>query len=255
MKEDINQKVSIITPVYNSASFLKATLESVLIQTYRDWELITVDDCSTDKSLDILREFESKDSRIKILRLNKNQGQINARNKALNLASGRYIAFLDSDDIWRKEKLEKQINFLKRNDATIVHSFYDYIDETGQGLDKIIKAPYEIQYKQLLNTNYLGCLTVIYDVLKAGKQSMPYVGKRDDWACWLHILRQGHSAFCIPEVLASYRVRNNSLSSNKIKTIQYNWGILRNDQGLSILKASYHFSINIILSIKKYYLI
>ena len=254
MRDSGNQKVSIITPVYNSALFLKATIESVLTQTYNDWELITVDDCSTDKSLDILKDFESRDNRIKILILEKNEGQINARNKALSIASGRYIAFLDSDDIWGEEKLEKQISFLKKKDATIVHSYYNYIDEAGNDLGKIIKAPYEIQYKQLLNTNYLGCLTVIYDANKAGKQSMPYVGKRDDWACWLHILNQGHSAFCLPEVLASYRVRSNSLSSNKFKTIQYNWGILREDQGIPFIKATYHFTINIFLSLKKYYL-
>ena len=253
MKSLDNNKVSIITPVYNSAAYLAETICSVLAQTYLDWELILIDDCSTDNSLSLINEYSRNDIRIKVIQQSHNQGQIFARNRGLDSASGRYIAFLDSDDIWVKDKLEKQITFLNERGAAIIHSYYDYIDEESAKLNKVIKAPEKITYNHLLNTNYLGCLTVLYDTLKTDKQKMPNVGKRDDWACWLNILKQGHTAYCIPEVLASYRVRTNSLSSNKLKTIQYNWGILRRNQGLSFTKTSYHFIVNIFLSIKKYY--
>ncbi len=249
-----NHKVSIITPVYNSAAFIAETLNAVINQTHTNWELIAVDDCSKDNSLSILEEYAVKDKRIKIIIQDENQGQITARNMALQEATGRYIAFLDSDDIWKPHKLERQLQFMKNKNAAIVHSYYENIDENGDKLNKTIKAPLIVNYKQLLNTNYLGCLTVLYDTKKIGKHMMPYVGKRDDWACWLNILKQGHVAYCIPEVLAFYRIHSNSLSSNKMKTSMYNWGILRNNQNLPIPQAAYHFSMYFFLSIKKYYL-
>lgn len=248
-----NTKVSIITPVYNAAPFLDATIRSIQAQTHRDWELLVVDDCSTDNSVAIIKAYAQQDARIKLLKNDKNQGQIATRNKAIKAASGRFIAYLDSDDIWKANKLEKQVQFLIEKEATFVHAYYEYIDEKGTALNKVIKAPFEIDYKKLLNTNYIGCLTAMYDTQKVEKMLMPYVGKRDDWACWLNILKQGHKAYCLPEILAAYRVGHNSLSSNKLEMAKYNWGILRQNQGLSIFKAAYHFSMYFYLSIKKYY--
>ena len=153
--------VSIITPMYNSGKFIKDTIDSVLSQTYKEWEMIIVDDCSTDISPEIVKSYVGSESRIKYIRTDKNGGVSNARNIALKNANGQYIAFLDSDDIWDKEKLEKQINFMKEKDCAISFTSYELIDEENKRLDKIVRVVPSIDYKTLLKGNILGCLTVI----------------------------------------------------------------------------------------------
>ena len=182
-----------------------------------------------------------KDERIILIKNEKNCGQSQSRNIALNRAKGRFIAFLDSDDIWCSTKLEKQINFLLAHSKGFVFSYYDLINEDGEQLNKQIKAPLEVNYSKLLHANYIGCLTVLYDTWVIGKVKIPNVKRRDDWACWLNILKQGHTAYCLPESLAYYRVRKSSISSNKFKVLKYNWNILRKNQNLSLITSSYYF--------------
>lgn len=247
--------VSIITPVYNSAPFLGKTLQSVINQSFEDWEMILVDDCSTDNSVQIIKELAEQDNRLILLENEENLGQIKSRNRAIERAMGRYIAMLDSDDIWHPQKLEKQLVHFEDTGCVIQHAYYEQIDENGNSLERIVKAPIKINHRRLLRSNYMGCLTVIYDTGKVGKAFMPEVGKRDDWACWLSILKQGHEAYCIPEVLAYYRVRKNSLSSNKLKMLYYNWRILTSHQGVSPWEAIFfmvnHIFRNVVKSIKR----
>ena len=233
--------VSIITPAYNSCKYISATIDSVLAQTCTNWELIIVDDCSTDNTVQIINEYIKKDKRIILIKNETNCGQSKSRNLALNQVKGRFIAFLDSDDIWHSNKLEKQINFSLDNSKSFVFSYYEEIDEDGKRLNRQIKAPLEVSYSELLHANYIGCLTVLYDTWAIGKVKIPNVKKRDDWACWLNILKQGYTAYCLPESLAYYRIRKSSISSNKFKVLKYNWNILRKNQNLSLITSSYYF--------------
>ena len=159
----MNNKVSVITASYNCAKFIEESIKSVLNQTYDNLELIIVDDCSTDNTEEIVNEYIKKDSRIKFYRLNNNSGAAVARNKGLDEATGRFIAFLDSDDIWDKQKLEKQINFMQTNNYGFSFTSYRLIDENGGLLNKEIRVPNEITYKKLLKNTIIGCLTVIID--------------------------------------------------------------------------------------------
>ncbi len=243
--------ISIITPVYNSAAFIGDTIESVLNQTYTNWEMILVDDVSTDDSVAVIKSFD--DDRIKLIQLEKNSGPAVARNTAILKAKGRYIAFLDSDDLWLPEKLEKQLAFIQQKNCAVVHSAYEIMDAAGNHTGKIISAPETLTYNQLLNYNYIGCLTGMYDTEKTGKVLMPDISKRQDYGLWLAILRQGYIACFQHEVLALYRTGRVSVSSNKAATASYNWKILREIEKLPLWKAVWHFSVYTFLGFKKYY--
>lgn len=247
----MNIEVSIITPVYNSSEFIAACIKSVLKQTFINWEMILVDDLSTDNSIDIIQSFD--DDRLKLIPLKVNSGPAIARNKAIELAQGKYIAFLDSDDLWLPEKLEKQLAFMKQNNFAITHTAYETIDALGNKQNKVIKAPKEITYNNLLNYNYIGCLTGMYNTDLCGKVYMPNIAKRQDYGLWLTLLKQGHKAYFLEDVLALYRTGRTSLSSNKWETAKYNWQLLRDNEKLSFAKASWHFLVYTFLGFKKYY--
>jgi len=253
-----NQLVSIITPSYNSAKYIAQTIESVLAQTYQDWEMIIVDDCSKDNCLEIIELYVQKDSRIRLHQLEKNSGASVARNTAIKLAQGRFIAFLDSDDLWLPQKLEVQISFMINNNLALSYTAYKKVDADGNVGTKIIHVPVKASYSTLLNTNYIACLTGIYDVSICGKHFMPDISHRQDYGLWLNILKKiGHedyafwlgtlkqfsssSAGGLNEPLALYRVHNNSLSSNKFKSAFYHWLVLRRIEKLSLWKSLYHF--------------
>jgi teichuronic acid biosynthesis glycosyltransferase TuaG len=219
--------VSIITPTYNSEKFISATILSLLSQTYTNWEMIIVDDCSTDTTEEIIQEFIQKDFRISFYQLQKNSGPGIARNQAVDLAKGRYIAFLDSDDLWKPEKLQKQIEFLILNNLPFTFSFYECIDEEGKPLNIKIEAPLKLHYFQLFFCNFVGNLTGIYDVNCFGKIPISSIRKRQDWMVWLTVLKKIKTAQPIPESLAFYRVRKDSISSSKWKLIQHNYTVYR----------------------------
>ena len=219
--------VSIITPTYNSEKFIADTIRSVQNQTYSNWEMIIIDDCSTDTTAQIITEFESSDKRIVFYKLNKNAGAGVARNQAITMAKGRFIAFLDSDDLWKPEKLQKQVDSLLTHNLPFTFSFYDCMDEAGNSLQKRIEAPKKLHYWQLFFCNFVGNLTGIYDVEFFGKIPISSIRKRQDWMVWLTVLKKMKSAEPIAESLAIYRVRQDSISSSKIKLVQHNFAVYR----------------------------
>lgn len=239
-KEIEKEKISIIVPMYNAEKFIGKTIESVLAQTYQNWEMLIMNDVSTDNSLAIVSMYAKKDERIKIVNTEKNVGVVKGRNFLIDLASGKYIAFLDADDYWHNEKLEKQIKFMKEKNASISCTEYTRVKENEEKInDVIIKE--EISYNDMLKNNYLGCLTVIYDAEKIGKRYFKELEKNEDYVLWLEIAKDVNTIYGLKENLAYYRVLDNSRSSNKVKTAKVRWEIYRKIEKLSLLKSIYYF--------------
>lgn len=231
----MSELVSIITPTFNAEKYIRATIESVQKQSYQNWEMILVDDGSSDGTVTIIKEFAQKDDRIKLKELSRNSGNGFARNVALEKAAGKYIAYLDADDLWFPLKLEKQIDFLKANNLRFTFSFYNCIDEEGNTLNKRVEAPMHLTYNQLFFCNYVGNLTAIYDVDYFGKIVLEATQKRQDWRLWLTILKQIEVTKPVPETLAFYRIRKDSISSSKFKLIRHNFGVYREFHGFNFV--------------------
>lgn len=244
--------VSIITPSYNSAIFIKESIDSVIGQTYTNWEMIIVDDCSLDNSNAIIEGYIKKDNRIKLIKLDENSGPAVSRNRAIKEAKGRYIAFLDSDDFWDKYKLTRQLGFMnEKSVAFCFTAYYRIKEDTGKTID-YQTVPDKVDYATLLKQCVIGCLTVVYDTDKLGKIYMPHIIKRQDYALWLKILKQIPYAYGIDEPLAYYRVRISSVSSNKLTASKYHWKVLREIEKLPLYKAMYYFTWYTYKSILKY---
>ncbi|TDE04340.1 glycosyltransferase family 2 protein [Flavobacterium sandaracinum] len=233
-----NPLVSIITPSFNSAKFIAETIQSVQNQTYQDWEMIIVDDCSTDETVSIIEEIVNNDNRIHLFQLQKNAGTGIARNTALEKATGKFIAFLDADDLWKPEKLDKQLTFMKANNLPFTFSFYDCINEAGIPVNKRVEAPLHLSYQQLFFCNYIGNLTGIYDVNYFGKIAISSIRKRQDWMMWLTILKKIQFAQPVPESLALYRIRENSISASKFDLIKHNFYVYRAHHRLNLIGAT-----------------
>lgn len=246
----MNELVSIIVPVYNSEKYIKETIESIKKQTYKNWELILVDDKSTDKSIKLIEEF--KEERIKLLKLERNSGAAVARNTGIEIAKGRYITFLDSDDFWEYNKLEKQVEFMKEKECAFSFSGYQFVDKNGKKNGKIVNVPKTLKYKQALKNTTISTITVMLDMKKLSKEDikMPNV-KNEDSATWWKILRKGYIAFGINEVLSYYRRHENTASSNKVESIKNTWKLYRKNENLSIIKSMYYFNCYIINAIKR----
>lgn len=212
--------VSIITPTYNSAAFISKTIESILAQTYKNWELIITDDCSSDDTVSIVREYLIKDKRIKLFQLPLNSGGGVARNNSIKEARGRYIAFCDSDDRWTPNKLSAQISFMKKKDCAFSYTSCVNCDEEGNevGIDLCYS---KITYRKELCDNFIGCLTAVYDVEKIGKVYMLPIRKRQDWGLWISVLKKCRIGYGIKETLGYYTIRKGSVSSNKLSLIRY----------------------------------
>jgi glycosyltransferase involved in cell wall biosynthesis len=247
----MNNLISIITPSYNSSKFISQTIDSVLAQTYQNWEMIIVDDVSSDSTIDIIKTYTVKDSRIKLIKLKVNSGPAIARNKGIRDAKGRYIAFLDSDDLWKHHKLKRQIDFMNKNNLSFTYCSYDLINEEDNNLGHFTTKE-EISYYSLLKTCNVGCLTAIYDTQQIDKIYMPNILKRQDYGLWLKILKKIKKTKGITESLAIYRIRKNSVSSNKFKAIYYVWKIYREVEKLSLLNSSYYMCYYIYNRINKY---
>ena len=247
----MNNLVSIITPSYNSSKFISQTIESALSQTYTTWEMIIVDDVSSDNSNDIIEAYIKKDSRIKLIKLEENSGPAIARNIGIKKASGRYIAFLDADDLWMPEKLEKQVSFMKEKSVALSYTEYVRIDEHSKIISEIIERPEKVNYQKMLKSNYIPCLTAIYDTNVLGKVYMPLIKKRQDYGLWLRILRGIDIAYGMDEVLATYRVMSNSVSSNKIDLLRYNYSLFREHEKFSVVKSLYYLIWNIYIKVAK----
>lgn len=235
-----NQKVSVITPVYNAEEFLEDTVESVLSQTYKNFEYILIDDYSTDNSAKLIKKYAEKDSRIKYIKLKENAGAAVARNTGLENANGRYIAFIDSDDVWYPEKLETQLNFMNKHNVAFTYTKYERISEEGELLGAP-SFPKKLNYSGLLKNTAIACSTVVIDRQVIGDFRMPLVRKGQDTATWLKILKNHDYAYLVDEVLNRYRAREGSLSSNRTGALKRTWNTYRNIEKLPLYKASYYF--------------
>lgn len=245
--------VSIIMPLYNCKNFVVDSIKSVLFQTYEHWELIIVDDMSTDNSYDVAKAFVDDELRIQLHQLQSNSGAAAARNHAIELAKGEFIAFLDSDDLWVENKLEEQVAFMKQQNASLSFTGYQWINETGHVLKNIIHVPKFVTYETLLKQNVIGCLTAMYDSSKIGKFYFDVsLEKHEDYEYWLEMLKITPKAEGLNIPLAYYRIRQNSLSGNKISAATYVWKILRKYQKIRLHKAIYYFGWYTYKSILKY---
>lgn len=243
-------KVSIIIPVHNAEKFIGKTIESVLNQTYKNWEMLIFNDKSKDNSLKIIKKYSEKDERIKVVDSKENVGVVAARNKLIEIATGEFIAFLDADDYWKQNKLEKQIKFMRKNNALISCTEYTRVTEDEKEINDIIIKEI-ITYEDMLKNNYLGCLTVIYNANKLGKRYFKERKKNEDYVLWLEIVKETKIIFGLKKNLAFYRVLNNSRSSNKIKVAKDRWEVYRKIERLSLLKSIYYFLQYVIRALKK----
>lgn len=216
------EKVSILMPSFNSEDYLDQAITSVVNQTYGNWELLICDDSSSDNSFIIAKKWASRDSRIRVLKNIKTKGAAGARNTSLQVAQGRYIAFLDSDDFWHKDKLQIQIKHMESTGSPFSFTYYNVIDETGSFLHTI-KTPSKLTLKHLSVSNFIPCLTVVYDSLRFGKVQQPDIEKRNDFALWLTIFSRGDftSGSCVKKSLATYRQNSYGLSSGKKDALKY----------------------------------
>ncbi len=233
--------VSIIMPLYNASQFIEASIQSILNQTFRDWELLITDDCSTDNSCEIVERYAAKDSRVKLFRLEQNSGAAVARNRSIEMSKGRYLAFCDSDDRWMSSKLQKQIEWMIQRNIEVSYSSYIECDEKNINLG-IMVAPPKVAFKDIVKCDYMGFLTFIYDTKRIGKIEMPNLRKRQDWALKLKIMQLVEYAEALPEPLAYYRVRRGSLSQNKWNLVKYNLDVYEKVLKYSHMKAWMTFS-------------
>ena len=240
MRKHMNSTVSIVVPVYNASGCIADTIMSVKKQKYDDYELLLVDDASTDNSVQIIEGFVS--DRIKLLANTLQKGAAGARNTGITAATGRYIAFIDADDLWMEDKLEKQVSFMRSKDAAFSFTGYEFADATGAGCGKIVRVPDTITYKEALRNTTIFTSTVMFDMDKLSKDDimMPYV-KSEDTATWWNVLRSGHTAFGLDESLTLYRRMGESLSSDKIEAVRRIWNLYRKVEHLGLFYSMYCF--------------
>ena len=249
----MENKVSIIMPLYNSKKYVKESIDSVITQTYQNWELLITDDCSSDGSYEYVKELIKDEPRARIFKLDKNSGAAIARNNSIEKSSGRFVAFLDSDDLWNKDKLEKQVQFMLDNDIAFSYTNYTVYSEEKQNNRIEFIGKKRASYKSLLGNCYIGCLTAMYDVEKVDKVYMPTNAiKREDYAAWLKILKQGIIAFNVNLNLATYRLVDGSVSSKKAKMIKYQWNLFRNVENLNWFKSVFYVFKSIVVKLFKY---
>lgn len=232
--------VSVVTPVWNAAATLAETVASVREQTFADWEMLLVDDGSTDGSRALAEALAAADPRIRLLVQEANTGAAAARNRAIRAARGRFIAFLDADDLWRPEKLARQVPVLAAGHP-LVFAAYRRIAADGRPLG-IVRPPARVSRSDLLKGNAIGCLTAVYDTAALGRVEMPQVARRQDYGLWLELLRRTPHAHGLPEVLADYRVRAGSLSADKRAAARATWALLREVEGLPRHRAAWCFA-------------
>lgn len=230
--------VSVIIPTFNSAQFIAEAIQSVQLQSYANWEIIVVDDASQDATFAIVSKLIKADTRIKLYQQAVNSGTGVARNLGVEKAKGKYLAFLDADDLWKPEKLEKQLEWMQTHQLPFTFSFYECIDEEGKSLNKVVQAPKNLSYKQLFFCNYIGNLTGIYDIHFFGKLPIATIRKRQDWMLWLTILKKIKLAKPVPESLAYYRIRSNSISTAKVNLLQYNYAVFKQYHGYNTLVSA-----------------
>lgn len=246
--------VSIIVPVYHVEKYIVETMDCVRGQTYPDWELLLVEDCGGDKCAQIIGQYAERtgDTRIRLIHQPSNMGAARARNRGLAEARGRYIAYLDADDLWMPEKLERELAFMKEKKAAFVFTGYEFANEQGMGTGKVVRVPETMNYKEALKNTTIFTTTVMFDTEKIDKAllEMPIM-KSEDTALWWKVLRNGYTAYGLDENLAKYRRAGRSLSSNKLEAIRRIWNLYRRAEGMSILNSAYHFCFWAVRAVKR----
>ncbi|QRN85528.1 glycosyltransferase family 2 protein [Clostridia bacterium] len=246
--------ISVIVPAFNASSTLERSLQSIKDQSYPRWEALVVDDASEDGTKELMRHLQAREPRIRTIFLAENQGAAVARNEGLKRAKGRYVAFLDADDYWDEQKLEKQLAFMRQNGYGFTYTWYTNIYENKAKADRLIKAPPYLTLSSSLKNTIIGCLTVMIDRKQIGEFYMPEIRSGQDHVTWWRILERGHMAYGLQENLASYRIGNRqTLSSNKLKTAKKRWYNYRHVMGFSWSKAAYYFSCYVYYSLRKHY--
>ncbi len=244
--------VTIVTPCYNSKETISQTIESVLQQTFSNWEMLIVDDCSTDSSPEIIKKYADKDYRIKYFRTQNKSGSPSLpRNIGIENAKGEYIAFLDSDDLWLPYKLEHQLKFLEKNGYDLVYSYYEKIDWEGRQNNRVIRTREKTRYDDILKSNSIPCLTSMIRKDVIGKTRFKHI-PQEDFCFWLDILKKGVTAYNMKEVTALYREAHNSISANKLDMFRGYWNVIRNHQNISFIPACLYMITYTILGLAKY---
>ncbi len=232
--------VSVIMPTYNSTGTVVESIQSVLSQTYKNWELIIVDDRSTDNTWQVIQTYADKYDNIRVYQNKENLGAGASRNFAIKKARGRFIAFLDSDDLWTEDKLAEQIPFMLENNYPLTYTHYSRF--TSEEELSVVTAPEYTTYKKLMYSNVIGCLTAVYDTRALGKRYMPLIRKRQDMGLWLDILKDTPKAYCLPKPLAKYRM-DSGMTANKFSVLSYQWKFYRDVVGLSLPRSLFTFSV------------
>ena len=243
--------VSVIMPCYNMEKYITATIHSVQRQTYPHWELLIVDDASTDGTVDIVQNLCSQDDKIQFVVKPKHSGIADTRNQCIRMAKGRFLAFLDADDMWHPDKLEQQLQFMTERKIGFSYSSYDCVDEDGNPLGKTVKAIGDLNYEAYLRNTIIGCSTVMVDKTIVGEVVVPNFRTSEDTATWLNILKKGFLAYAIHQPLTSYRISQHSASSNKLKASSDLWRVYRKNEKLPLFKAVACFSSYAFNAIKK----
>lgn len=240
----MNETVSIIVPVYNAERYIEETIKHVVAQTYTDWELLLVVDGCGDRSAQVIRDYReaSGESRLRLIVREENQGAAKARNKGLQEAGGRYIAYVDADDLWMPEKLELELQFMREKQAAFVFSGYEFADQDGRGTGRVVHVPEQLDYRKALKNTTIFTSTVLFDTQRIPIESleMPDI-RSEDTALWWKVLRSGYTAYGLDRNLVLYRRPAESLSSNKLEAIRRIWNLYRRAEGLSIPYSLYNF--------------
>lgn len=240
----MNEMVSVVVPVYHAEKYIEETMDCVRAQTYLNWEMLLVVDGPEDPTVEVIQKYLEKtgEKRIRLFIQDKNQGAALARNRGVAEAKGRYIAYLDADDLWMPDKLEKEVNFMKQKDAAFAFTGYEFADENGKGTGKVVKVPEKLTYKEALKNTTIFTTTVMFDTEKIDKAMLKMPNMRsEDTALWWRILREGYTAYGLNENLVLYRRPAVSLSSNKIVAIKRIWNLYRQAEKLSIPYSCYNF--------------
>jgi len=245
--------VSVIMPVYNAERYLAEAVDSVLSQTYRSLELIIIDDCSKDNSLEIARSYAQRDARVRVIAGEKNQGVARVRNRGIQEAGGEYIALLDSDDAWREDKLERQVKLIGSAGAQIAYCSYDFMDENGKSVLKPFIVPEQTNYRKMLISNAIGCSTALVDAELMKKHPFNPECYHEDYGLWMELLKIPVKAVGDREALMHYRLVQGSRSSNKWNAAKQRWKIYRNDLKLNIAQSCMAFAGYMIWGVVKYY--
>ena len=240
----VNETVSIIVPVYNAEKYIVETMEHVVAQTYEDWELLLVVDGCGDDCARVIREYQKStgEKRLRLMVNEENMGAARSRNRGLLAARGRYIAYVDADDLWRPEKLERQLQYMREKQAAFVFTGYEFADEEGAGTGRVVHVPSRLTYREALKNTTIFTSTVMFDTQRIPREmlEMPEI-KSEDTALWWKVLREGHTAWGLDQNLVLYRRPRQSLSSNKLEAVRRIWNLYRRAEGLSVPYSLYNF--------------